>query len=204
MNHSSCQVKVAMYVHSLPLEANLYFQFNLPDGCKISTQQPGFKTSTQQPYLYYASCSNTQDWSSTPFSHLGILIPKEWLLVYYIFIWLSLLSMLILVLHKKSLQRILQTPHHYRFKVTSRTHPTFSKHYQSMTKGKPAATGTHKTIPSCCKLQYYCSLKMYDPIHILLYQKTTSPSYALTKCESSIQLFKQLGTTSIRKVNQKS
>ena len=126
------------------------------------------------------------------------------LLLYYIFIWLSLLSMLILVLYKKSLQRILQTPHHYRFKVTSRTHPTFSKHYQSMTKGKPAATGTHKTIPSCCKLQYYCSLKMYDPIHILLYQKTTSPSYALTKCESSIQLLKQLGTTAITKVNQKS
>jgi len=104
-----------MYVHSLPLEANLYFQFNLPDGCKISTQQL---------YLYYASCSNTQDWSSTPFSHMGILIPKEWLLMYYIFIWLSLLSVLILVLHKKSLRRILQTPHHYRFQVTSRTHPS--------------------------------------------------------------------------------
>jgi len=191
-----------MYVHSLPLEANLYFQFNLPDGCKISTQQPGFKTSTQQPYLYYASCSNTQDRSESPFTSTWVF-PEESLLTYYIFIWLSLLSMLILVLHKKSLQRILQTPHHYRFKVTSRTHPTFSKHYQSMTKGKPAATGTHKTIPSCCKLRYYCSLKMDDPNHIFLYQKT-NPSYAHTKCESSIQLLKQLGTTSIRKVNQKS
>ena len=60
MNHSSCQVQVAVYVHILPLKANLYSQFNLPDGCKISTQHPGFKTSTQ-PYLYYASCSNTQD-----------------------------------------------------------------------------------------------------------------------------------------------
>ena len=185
-----------MYVHSLPLEANLYFQFNLPDGCKISTQQPGFKTSTQQPYLYYASCSNTQDWSSTPFSHLGILIPKEWLLVYYIFIWLSLLSMLILVLHKKSLQRILQTQHHYRFKVTSRTHPTFSKHYQSMTKGKPAATGTHKTIPSCCKLQYYwlivpwrcmiqstyCCIRKQLVLHMLL-PNVNHPSNCLSNWE---------------------
>ena len=57
-------------------------------------------------------------------------------------------------------------------------------------------------MPSCCKFRYYCSLNMDDPNHILLHQKTTSPSYALTKYESSIHA-SATGRTSIRKKKPK-
>jgi hypothetical protein len=40
---------------------------------------------------------------------------------------------------------------------------------------------------------------MDAPNHISLYQERTSPSYALSECQSSIQLLKQQGTTSISK-----
>jgi len=97
----------------------------------------------------------------------------------------------------KCLQRFftrkIQTPYHYQFKILSRTHPTFRKVLPITGQRRACSNWASQKMPSCCRFRYY-------PNHIFLYQKTTSPSYALTKYESSIHA-SATGRTSIRKKN---